>query len=187
MLRLFVAVDLPQPMQQAVAALGTDLRGARWVKPHQLHVTLRFMGQTPEEELPAIRARLAAVRTPAFTLAANGVGSFPPQARRARVLWLGLEPKQPLLDLEHEIGHVLHGLTATAQEDQRPFSPHLTLARLAGKPDERLTHFLAQNTGFRSPAWCVDCFHLYQSTLGGAGAVHDVLGTYPLAPICREA
>jgi 2'-5' RNA ligase len=187
MLRLFVAVDLPQPTQQAVAALFVDLRGARWVKPQQLHVTLRFMGKSPEEELPAIRARLASVHVPAFPLTAHGVGSFPPGGRRARVLWLGLEPKQPLLELEREIAQVLHGLTATAEEERRPFSPHVTLARLAGRPDERLPHFLAKNADFRTTTWRVECFHLYRSTLGSAGAVHEVLVTYPLAGICREA
>jgi 2'-5' RNA ligase len=186
MLRLFVAVDLPQPTQRAVAALCTDLRGARWAKPHQLHVTLRFMGQTPEEELPEIRARLASVRVPAFALAAHGVGSFPPDPRRARVLWLGLEPKPPLLDLGEEITRVLRGLAATAQVERRPFSPHLTLARLAARPDERLSHFLAQNADFRTSTWSVECFHLYRSTLGSRGAVHEVLATYPLEPICRE-
>lgn len=188
MLRLFVAVDLPQPTQQAVAGLFTNLRGARWVKPHQLHITLRFMGQTPEDELPAIRTRLASVRAAAFALAARGVGSFPAGARRARVLWLGLEPKPPLLDLESEVSRVLRGLAATAQEERRPFSPHLTLARLAaGRPDEHLSHFLAQNAGFRTTTWCVECFHLYRSILGRAGAMHELLATYPLEPICREA
>jgi 2'-5' RNA ligase len=186
-LRLFVAVDLPLPVQQAVAALFADIRGARWVKPHQLHITLRFMGKTPEEELPEIYARLGMVRSPAFMLAAHGVGSFPPGARRARVLWLGLEPRQPLLDLERDIAHALRGLSVTAREEPRPFSPHLTLARLGGKPDDRLACFLAQNADFRSITWSVDGIRLYRSTLGPTGAVHDVLGTYPLEPICRGA
>jgi RNA 2',3'-cyclic 3'-phosphodiesterase len=185
MLRLFVAVDLPQPMQQTVAALYADIPGARWVKPHQLHVTLRFLGKTPEAELPEIRTRLASVKVSGFTLAAHGVGCFPPDARRPRVLWLGLEPRQPLADLAREIARVLSGLAASAPEEQRPFSPHLTLARLGGKADQRLADFLAQNVALRSAAWSVDGFHLYQSTLGAKGAVHEVLATYPLAPICR--
>jgi 2'-5' RNA ligase len=188
MLRLFVAVDLPRPTQEAVAERFTDIRGARWVKPHQLHITLRFMGKTPEQELPEIRARLGAVRAPAFTLAAHGIGSFPPSARRARVLWLGLEPIPPLLGLESEVSRVLRGLAATAQEERRPFSPHLTLARLAaGRPDEHLPQFLAQNAEFRTATWRVEAFRLYRSILGSAGAVHEVLATYPLGPICRES
>jgi 2'-5' RNA ligase len=186
MLRLFVAVDLPPSLQQAVAALCPEVRGARWVKPHQLHVTLRFMGQAPEEELPAIQERLVAVTAPAFALSLHGVGSFPPAARKPRVLWLGLEPQAPLLDLKREIDRNLGDLGLPAGAARREFSPHLTIARLAGRPDEGLTRFLAQPADLRGMAWKVEGFRLYRSTLGPGGAVHDVLATYSLGKICRQ-
>jgi 2'-5' RNA ligase len=183
MLRLFVAVDLPASEQQAVAALCTDVRGARWVKPHQLHITLRFMGQTPDEDLPAIRQRLALVEAPSFHLALHDVGVFPAPAQKPRVLWLGLAPPEPLVRLKREIDRAL---LPHPQEEKREFSPHLTLARLSGKPDESLSHFLAQHGNHRGPDWPVAGFRLYQSTLRSSGAVHELLATYALPEICRQ-
>ena len=189
MLRLFVAVDLPASERHAVARLCTNVHGARWVKPHQLHITLRFMGHTPEEELPAIREQLARVEVPSFELAVQGVGVFPPAARRPRVLWLGVAPREPLARLEREIDRALAAKNLAphpAREPARQFSPHLTLARLSGKPDETLTHFLTRHANYRGASHFVESFHLYGSTLHPSGAVHEVLATYPLSPICRE-
>jgi RNA 2',3'-cyclic 3'-phosphodiesterase len=186
MLRLFVAVDLPIQVQQMVAALCAGVRSARWVKPHQLHVTLRFMGQTPDQDLPAIRERLARVAAPSFALRLQGVGTFPPVARKARVLWLGLEPTQMLVALARDINACLGDLGLRPDEESRAFAPHLTLARFNGKPDEDLTRFLAQHASLRSLDWCVEEFRLYRSTLHERGAAHEVLSTYLLGKICRQ-
>src|ERR1700690_369666 len=96
MLRLFLAVDLPAPVRQEIVALCTEVNQARWVKPHQLHMTLRFMGQTPDDGLAEIRNRLANVQVPAFDLALQSAGVFPGVAstKRARVLWLRLGPRE---------------------------------------------------------------------------------------------
>jgi len=210
MLRLFLAVDLPSPVRQEVAALRTQVNGARWVKTHQLHITLRFMGQTPDQTLAHIRDQLLRVRVPAFDLALQGVGTFPvpppaespdPSAmnrgspspaslrsgsassKHARVLWLGLDPVEPLVHLKHEIDACLGPDLEHANQD---FSPHLTLARFTEKPDATLTQFLSQHQTYRSAHWPVNCFHLYKSTLHSDGAVHEVVATYAFAEFCRE-
>jgi RNA 2',3'-cyclic 3'-phosphodiesterase len=180
MLRLFLAVDLPDPVRLEVATLCTQVKHARWVKPHQLHITLRFMGQTPEQALANIRDQLGRVQAPAFDLALRGTGIFPGGAssKRARVLWLGLEPVEPLTHLKQAIDECLG-----PDLERTSFSPHLTLARFIEKPDPTLTQFLAQHHVYRSAYWPVACFHLYKSTLSSSGAVHEVLRTYSLAPI----
>jgi len=185
MLRLFVAVDLPSTVQQAVASLCANLRDARFVKPHQLHITLRFMGQTPDEELPAVRERLAGVHVSGFDLRLEGVGTFPPALRKARVLWLGLEPKPALLTLAREIDVRLGDLGLRPDEKRRAFTPHLTLARFGRQADQALPRFITQHASFRSTDWRIDCFHLYRSTLNANGAIHEVLATYPLGTTCR--
>ena len=94
-LRLFIAAQLPAAAQQAAAAALARLRaenpgGWRWVRPEALHLTLRFLGETPTEWAPAATAamRRAAASSPPLELALNGAGVF--GGRRPRVLWLGL-------------------------------------------------------------------------------------------------
>ena len=178
MLRLFLAVDLPDPVRREVAALCTQVNHARWVKPHQLHITLRFMGQTPEQALADLRDQLERVQVPAFDLALRGAGIFPGSAssKRARVLWLGLEPVEPLTRLKQAIDACLG-----PDLERASFSPHLTLARFTEKPDQTLTQFLGQHHSYCSASWPVACFHLYKSTLHSSGAMHEVVKTYPLA------
>ena len=182
MLRLFIAVDLPAQLRQEVAALCTAVRGARWVKPHQLHITLRFMGRTPEGELPEIFRRLALVGAPAFRLTLQGTGVFPAAERKPRVLWLGLSPTPPLLMLKREIDRAFADDTP---DNNQEFSPHLTLARLGGRPAESLTQFLSRHADYRGAEFEVSCFSIYKSTLHARGAAHELLSTYPLAGICR--
>ncbi|HEX7501725.1 MAG TPA: RNA 2',3'-cyclic phosphodiesterase [Polyangia bacterium] len=183
MLRLFLAIDLPDPIRQEVAAMCTQVSNARWVKPHQLHITLRFMGKTPDDDLAGIRERLARVEPPGFELALRGAGVFPGGDKRARVLWLGLDPTEPLVHLSREIDACLGSDT---QREKQEFSPHLTLARFTEKPDATLTQFLLRHRTYSGTRWPVACFKLYQSTLLSNGAVHSLVSTYALAEFCRE-
>jgi 2'-5' RNA ligase len=181
MLRLFLAVDLPDDVRDVVAGLRSDIKGARWVEPRQLHITLRFMGDTPEETLSTIVERLARVEVAPFSLALGHAGTFPSE-RRARVLWLSLDPALPLRELESEIDRALAPEGSAAPQK---FSPHLTLARLKERPDESLRRFLTQHSDYRGPSWKVECFQLYRSILHANGAQHEMVATYSLSPTRR--
>ena len=180
MLRLFLAVDLPDAVRNEVEGMCTDVNKARWVKPRQLHITLRFMGQLPDDDLETIREKLARVHAPAFELALRGAGVFPGGDRRARVLWLGLNPIAPLAELKRQIDACLG---PDMQNRGQTFSPHLTLARFTEKPDQTLTQFISRHSTYCSAPWEVACFRLYKSTLLQRGAVHEALETYPLAQV----
>jgi 2'-5' RNA ligase len=97
------------------------------------------------------------------------------------VLWLGLDPAEPLANLKRAIDASLGPDTEHAS-----YSPHLTLARFTHKPDPTLTQFLSRHRGYHGAPWPVACFTLYKSTLHPGAAVHEVVATYPLAQICRD-
>jgi 2'-5' RNA ligase len=182
MLRLFVAVDLPADLRAAVAQMGQGIAGARWTRPEQLHITLRFLGNTPEDRLADIRDRLRLVRVPPFALALRGTGVFPPVGGRkpARVLWLGLDPPSPLRELKQAVDD---RLGPDPETTQRGYSPHLTLARFPTRPRDDLARFLAAHAAFEVDQFIVSGFHLYRSTLRPQGALHEIVESYPLGSL----
>ncbi|HET6923760.1 MAG TPA: RNA 2',3'-cyclic phosphodiesterase, partial [Anaeromyxobacteraceae bacterium] len=136
-LRLFVALDPPEPVRRRIAAMQLELRRAagrhadqvRWVAPEDVHLTLQFLGAVPEERLEALRGALAALARQARPLALElkGAGGFP-SARRPRVVWVGVGGEiAPLADLAAGLGRRLAPLGFPPED--RPLSPHLTLGR----------------------------------------------------------
>lgn len=192
MARLFAALDLAEPQRTALAALidaaasGASLPRlphARWTPAPQLHVTLRFFGSVPDPEIGALRAALAEVRARPFELALAGVGIFPPAStgKPARVLWAKVAPVDPVCALKAAIDTVLG---PDPQSAGRPFTPHVTLARLQGNrppaPGSPLHHFVEQNAALVSPPWPVANFCLYESKTLARGPVYQVIEVCPL-------
>lgn len=130
--RLFVALWLPAPLARAALVRLEELRPGsrlvRWVRPDQLHLTLKFLGETPAAKLPAIEAALRVVASSAspVTMGLAEGGVFPP-AGPPRVLWLGLTPREELVALAGRVEKALAPLGFPPE--RRPFAPHLTLGR----------------------------------------------------------
>ena len=177
MLRLFVALDLTEEIRRRLAGLAGGVPGARWTEPENLHLTLRFIGEVPEDQAMDIDAALAEVRAPAFPLILDGVGVFG-SARRARVLWAGVERSEALAHLQAKVESALVrcGLPA----DERKFSPHITQPRLKDAPADRIGRFLSDRGLFRAGPMPVEHVTLYRSHLGNGGAVYEALREYPL-------
>ncbi len=177
MLRLFVALDLTEEIRRRLAGLAGGVPGARWTEPENLHLTLRFIGEVPEDQAMDIDAALAEVRAPAFPLILDGVGVFG-SARRARVLWAGVERSEALAHLQAKVESALVRCGLPAEE--RKFSPHITLARLKDAPADRIGRFLSDRGLFRAGPMPVEHVTLYRSHLGNGGAVYEALREYPL-------
>lgn len=177
-MRLFVAIDLPDDIRQSVADICRGLPGVRWLPPEQLHLTLRFIGEADDAVNAALRRGLAKIALPPFTLALNGADCFP-SPRRPRVLWVGLNGGEPLTQLQQEVEAA--AVAAGLPPEERPFSPHITLARLRDHREDDVGPFLARNASFASGPFTVDAFHLYSSTLTAKGAIHRRETSYPLA------
>jgi 2'-5' RNA ligase len=175
--RLFVALDPPYAVRDALAALRADVPGARWTPPEKLHLTLVFVGDVAEGRVAALAAALAGVASPPVPVAVTGLGAFPSR-RGARVLTAegALHPALSTLHLRLTAALAAAGVTLEA----KPFRPHFTLARLKEADRQAVRAFLASPVpalAFEAPV-----FHLYASTLHPDGARYERLRSYPLAP-----
>ena len=179
MYRLFVAVDLPEEVIKVVTAVREELPGARWVPAEQLHLTLRFIGEVDEALFKHIKSALATVKGRPFRMALQGIGHFPP-GKHPRVLWVGMEENEALLQLQQDVELAL--VNAGLAPEERRFSPHITIARLKETPGGRVLSCEEKHAAL-TDHFSVEGFHLYSSTLTGSGAIHRREATYTLGGI----
>lgn len=178
-MRAFVAIDLPDTVRTSLESLQEVMPLGRPVDPDQMHLTLAFLGEQPDDLIEAAHQALEGVRFPAFELQLRGLGTF--GNREPTVLWAGVRDATQVKALHDRILPALHG--AGLPLERRRFRPHVTVARFdrSGQPEhERLAKFLARWESFPSPPFTVEGFGLWRSTLLKAGAVHDELARYPL-------
>jgi 2'-5' RNA ligase len=132
-LRCFVAIELPEKLKEEIAVRTEGLRksgaDAKWIKAENLHLTLKFLGDTPEDMLPAVKDSLEKALNghEKFRLSLSGAGVFPDR-KRPRVVWVGVEDSDRLVALQKDVEVAMAGLGFEAEK--RPYSPHLTIGRL---------------------------------------------------------
>ncbi len=173
--RLFVGLELPEPIKERLLLAQGGVIGARWQSVEQLHLTLRFIGDVDGRAADDVDAVLAALRFSRFSLSLQGVGAFG-RFGQPRVLWAGVQPKPPLLRLHHKIDHSLVKIGLPPEE--RRYDPHVTLARFGGRGGP-IDAFLAAHGDFATDPFEIDYVSLFTSSLGRGGAHYDVVGRYP--------
>ena len=133
-MRTFVALDIDNSIRQRLQLFIDGVSGfapdARWVRAESLHVTLKFIGEKPDDVVEQIEQALSAIRAEPIAITIRSYGFFP-TPRAARVFWIGIESGSPLATLAKTIDEGLCTL-GIAKEDH-PYTPHLTLARAAGR------------------------------------------------------
>jgi 2'-5' RNA ligase len=178
--RLFVALDLPEPVKRSLEPLARGLGDVRWSTPDQQHLTLRFIGEVDNGVTRDIVETLATVPAMPFQLTLRGLGHFPPRGE-PRVLWVGVEKNAELGRLKRRIDRALR--EAGVAPESRKFAPHVTLARIrAPLSPVRLGTYLMRHALYRSEAFPVSSFHLYSSWLRPEGADHQLEASYELVP-----
>jgi 2'-5' RNA ligase len=183
MYRLFVAIDLPDDVKNAVDGIvGRYLTGARRVPREQFHLTLRFIGDGDEQMFQTVKKELASVRGTPFPLTIKGVGHFPAK-REPRVIWVGMEESGQLCDLQKRIEQSL--INAGVAADERRFSPHITIARLRETPLLKVVSMEEMHRQFSAGPFTVEEFYLYSSNLTREGAIHRREAEYRLQPATR--
>jgi RNA 2',3'-cyclic 3'-phosphodiesterase len=178
--RLFVAIDLPESTRQLLADIDPRIRGVRWTEPDQMHLTLGFFGDVPEDVELKLREKLTTIQFGAFFLPVKGVGSF--SAKGApKIIWIGVGKAHPHLFQIHKRVQEA-ALAVGLQPELRPWHPHVTIARCRDVSAQSLRKFLQSNAEFDAGMIHVETFHLYSSKLTPAGPIH----TRELTIHCRE-
>ncbi len=168
--RLFVAIDLPESTRQVLTGLDPHIRGVRWTDAAQMHLTLSFLSEVPDEIDLELREKLSAIAFGAFFLPIVGVGTF--SAKGApKIIWIGVGKAHPhLFQIYKRVQEA--ALAVGLEPELRPWHPHITLARCRDVSAQSLRKFLQTNTGFDTGMVRVEAFHLYSSKLTPAGPIH---------------
>ncbi len=180
--RAFIAANIPPlPALHRLNGHLTRLgRGVKPVPPALMHLTLRFIGdmeeQLTEPVLDAIRP--AAADTSPLQLHLHGLGAFP-RRQRPSVIWADIEPPEPVTELAGAVAVRLEPLGLPPE--RRPFTPHLTVARVRSRPPAALGSLMDR---FAEQSWGevrISAIDLMKSTLTPRGPVYESLGQVPLA------
>ena len=187
--RSFIAVEIPAGMQEEITRCIAPLQRSlpkpliRWVASQNVHLTLKFLGDVSPANLERLARSLEheALAQQAFTMSVGGLGAFP-SASHARVLWVGLNA---LSDLEA----LARGVEAVAvrlgfEAEVRPFSPHLTIGRVAPNTSpadqQRIRAALAETPAAALGSVHVDALHIFKSDLRPDGPIYTPLFVLPL-------
>lgn len=176
MIRLFVALPLPEAVRGRLAALGAGVPNARWVSEGNMHLTLRFIGEVDETTAEEIHDHLTGVRGPRFDLRISGCGAFGDR-QRVHTLWAGVEREPALVHLRDKVESAV--VRAGRTPEGRRYSPHITLARLRDAPAERVQRFV-QAHNLLNEVMPIDRFVLFSSRLGHGEPVYAAVAEYPL-------
>jgi 2'-5' RNA ligase len=185
MIRAFLAIELPDALRPSLAQVQEELKRSRaevrWVPVGNIHLTLKFFGNVPDEEIEALAqaARAAAAETAPLQLQVTNAGAFPsPQA--PRVVWLGLGGDViPLTQLFYRLEKAFAALGYLPEG--RAFNPHLTLGRVKSPVNrERLARLLAKLPPLNWPPFEVKELILFQSVLSPQGSKYTPLEVIPL-------
>jgi 2'-5' RNA ligase len=173
--RLFIAIDLPERIKDDITATYVSMPGARWMDEEHLHLTLRFIGDTPHDMADLIKHALRSINSQSFSLKIKNVGFFPLR-RDPRILWAGLTESEDLMRLQSKIERKVVSLGLDPEE--RKFHPHVTVARLNGTPVTSVAQYITQNSLFITESFTVSAVHLYASTLHKDGSHYTNEETY---------
>lgn len=184
MMRLFVAIPLPEALCTELAGFAGGLDNTRWVEPDNMHLTLRFLGEIDGRETADVDAALGAIDAPAFDMELKGLGTFG-SGKKVQTLWVGVEAPEPLFRLQTKVEQAAQ--RAGQPGERRKFKPHVTIARFKGPPGHKLGDFLQRHGLFRSGPIYVDRFRLYSSVLTQKGPIYRTEAEYPLQPQASTA
>ncbi|MFQ5482961.1 MAG: RNA 2',3'-cyclic phosphodiesterase [Nitrospinaceae bacterium] len=184
-IRTFAAIEIPNPVQQTAADIQNQFRSlglkAAWVRPENIHLTLKFLGEIDPSRVGGVIAALtrAAAGFPPLPVALKDVGCFPKKGP-PRVLWVGMsDPGGALAALHGKIERTLGALGFSPEK--KAFSPHLTLARIKTPEGANLLRDRVRSMEpLNGAGFYLDAVTFFESQLTPRGSIYTVLERIPL-------
>lgn len=175
--RLFIGLSLPSEIRQNLTLYRQKLRNTQWIDPAFMHLTLRFLGPTSEKDFTEIDLAFSNLQHSEFYLTLSSSGEFGHKRRRGS-FWGGVEKNPSLMKLKSSIDRTLEKIGF--KTDPRKFTPHITIGRYQKLEDVEIATFLQKSSAFKSSAFPVTHFHLYQSSGSYQDPFYTILTSYPL-------
>jgi 2'-5' RNA ligase len=182
--RTFIAIELPTEIRQHIKAHIDQLRAefpqvrASWSRADNLHLTLKFLGDTPVSRIPSLSGAcsVAAGQIAPFELIVKGCGTFPSHGK-PKVLWIGIEEAPPSENHLPELHAALEDACAAQgfAREARRYHPHLTVARVRQAKDTLSLAERHRQTDFASQRFAVSGINLFRSELSSQGSKYFLL------------
>lgn len=175
-MRLFIAIELPNGLKNELKSIQEPAEGIRWQAAEQLHITLKFLGDTTADRVKDLKQRLSNIQSPSFSISVKGLGKFPKKGN-PKVIWAGVSKPKKLLHLQEKVEKAC--LKLGFEKGRRRFIPHITLGRV-NKEGEVEAYRVLRETFTYPEKIIVNHFTLFESHLSPEGARHKVLERYEI-------
>lgn len=178
---------------QSVITTTTNMKGVKWIKDNNLHLTLRFIGEVTTEQRQEFQDSLSKVEFDAFEMKLARVGNFPKRGP-VRIIYVGVERGDLAVRMlkkavDESIQSILTSLVknkggggkaAGKSVTEDDFQTHITIARVGYANNQEVKTWISSNADYDGPEMMVDSFQLFKSTLTSSGSEYEVLAEYPL-------
>jgi len=184
-MRLFIGIEIPPEIKEELKKIigQSKVTGRlRWLDESFWHLTVKFLGEVEGKEVPSLVEKLSQMsrNEPSFSLYLNSIGAFPSD-KKPKIVWI--QAKGMVSELNTLVNKINEELSPAFSKEDRPFFPHVTLARIK---EARSANLMKQILHFdtlafyRSRDFMINAFHLYQSHLLSQGVRYDILNTFYL-------
>jgi 2'-5' RNA ligase len=174
--RLFFGLEIPETIKADLLQVKTQIAGARWQSRGQLHLTLAFLGEVEEQQLPRACELAQSVTQRAFELEVRGLGCFG-ATDNPKILWAGVSPETELRALQQDLATRLAGGGFSLKNPN--FKPHITVSRFR-PPAGSVASLIESRRNTEFGTMPVRHFALFESTPGPGGSVYTVLERFVL-------
>lgn len=181
--RTFIALEITENIKELLAGvqqkIGSEIGGIKWGKPKSMHLTLKFLGLTPEDKIEDVSGVLENIAggLSRFNVSVSGLGTFP-SSNNPKVLWAGLKADDSLYKLQKDIDNSLEPFGFV--RGKRPFSPHLTIGRVRDGRVKKNLRAVFEQIRIEPGSFEAENVTFYKSDLMPEGPVYTVLKSIKL-------